>query len=320
MGLSMVEAFNQDIHYSQFFNSPLNLSPALTGVYNGDVRVHANFRNQWSSVPVDYLSGDIGADLVHPSKNRRLAYGVLLNFDRAGDLNLGWSGATLLGSYSIKAGEFNKVTPGVSLSYLSRGLDQANAISGNQWDGKNRNQNTSSELVPSDNISFMDIALGINFRRQKAYRQHLDLGVSAFHLNSPTDRFFDQATYDSKRPIKLNFYGMLNRPISNKLDLLANVLYSTQASYQELVLNAQGKIYLSSAANKALYLGLGYRLNDAWYPMIALQLGQFYGSFSYDLNISDWDVASDGRGGPELSLRYIWAKVGDIDFKPCLIF
>lgn len=310
----------QDIHYSQFFNSPLNLSPALTGVYNGDVRAHANFRQQWAGVPVDYLSGDLGVDIRHPSKNRNLAYGLLLNYDRAGDLDLGWTGATLLGSYSIKAGENIKVTPGVSVSYLSRSFSQGNATSGNQWNGKGVGPGESVELIQSDNISYLDIGAGLNLRRQTSYRQHLDLGVSLFHINAPTEKFFTQEAYTSTRPLKFNAYGMLNHPLSNKLDVIANLLYSKQEAYQEIVLNAQAKIFLSKAANKALFLGAGYRVGDAWYPMIAFQLGQFYGSFSYDANISDWDVASDGRGGPELSVRYIWAKVRDIDYKPCLIF
>ncbi len=44
----------QDIHYSQFGNSPLNVSPALTGAFDGDTRFGANFRSQWSNVPVGY--------------------------------------------------------------------------------------------------------------------------------------------------------------------------------------------------------------------------------------------------------------------------
>ena len=40
----------QDIHFSQFYMSPLNLNPALTGVMNCNVRLVANYRNQWASV------------------------------------------------------------------------------------------------------------------------------------------------------------------------------------------------------------------------------------------------------------------------------
>ena len=41
---------SQDIHFSQFYMSPLNLNPAMTGVMNGNVRLTGNYRNQWASV------------------------------------------------------------------------------------------------------------------------------------------------------------------------------------------------------------------------------------------------------------------------------
>ncbi|HNM24595.1 MAG TPA: type IX secretion system membrane protein PorP/SprF, partial [Saprospiraceae bacterium] len=40
----------QDIHFSQFYMSPLNLNPAMTGVMNCNHRIVANYRNQWSSI------------------------------------------------------------------------------------------------------------------------------------------------------------------------------------------------------------------------------------------------------------------------------
>ena len=46
--------FAQDIHFTQYYNSPLNVSPALTGVFQQDMRIALNWRNQWRSVPVDY--------------------------------------------------------------------------------------------------------------------------------------------------------------------------------------------------------------------------------------------------------------------------
>jgi len=41
----------QDIHYSQFDRSPLNINPALTGLFKGDLRFIGNYRSQWNRVP-----------------------------------------------------------------------------------------------------------------------------------------------------------------------------------------------------------------------------------------------------------------------------
>ena len=165
----------QDIHYSQFFNSPLNLNPGLTGIYNGDVRVQANYRSQWANVPVDYVSGAIGIDFKRKpnAKNNFLGYGLLLNFDQAGDLNLGWTGGNAFASYSLKVGQHNYITPGVTLGYYSRNYNANNAITTSQWTGKGIDPATSPELLGQDNIGFVDIGIGANFRRQKSHRQRV---------------------------------------------------------------------------------------------------------------------------------------------------
>src|ERR1044071_3130060 len=44
-------ADSQDLHFSQFMNSPLLTNPANTGfIPDGDYRLGVNFRNQWASL------------------------------------------------------------------------------------------------------------------------------------------------------------------------------------------------------------------------------------------------------------------------------
>ena len=50
VALWMVPLSAQDIHFSQFYLSPLNLNPAMTGLMNCNTRIVANYRNQWASV------------------------------------------------------------------------------------------------------------------------------------------------------------------------------------------------------------------------------------------------------------------------------
>src|SRR5919199_4055161 len=40
----------QDPNFSQFFASPLTLNPALTGKFDGVLRVAGNYRNQWPTI------------------------------------------------------------------------------------------------------------------------------------------------------------------------------------------------------------------------------------------------------------------------------
>ena len=56
-------AFAQDPGFSQFFASPLTLNPALTGKFNGDLRVAGNYRNQWPSINNAFITSTISVDM-----------------------------------------------------------------------------------------------------------------------------------------------------------------------------------------------------------------------------------------------------------------
>ncbi len=59
----------QDPHFSQFFASPLTLSPAFTGKFDGSWRLAANHRNQWPSIPKAYVTSSASFDLPILKKN-----------------------------------------------------------------------------------------------------------------------------------------------------------------------------------------------------------------------------------------------------------
>ena len=54
----------QGLHFSQFYNAPMLLNPANTGLLqNSDWRVGTSYRNQWATVPVNYNTFSVFADL-----------------------------------------------------------------------------------------------------------------------------------------------------------------------------------------------------------------------------------------------------------------
>ncbi len=63
-----VISFAQDIHYSQFYASPLTLNPALTGVNECNYRIGAMYRNQWKSVTTPYQTPSISFEINHGQK------------------------------------------------------------------------------------------------------------------------------------------------------------------------------------------------------------------------------------------------------------
>lgn len=294
----------------------------MTGYFNGEARYHANYRNQWASVPVDYLSAAAGADFKfrnHKNSNYTAA-GILINYDMAGDLNLSLTDLNLFLAYSFQLGERSRFSPAVTVSYAQRRFDPDGVRTGNQWDGRAYNPSIPAEDLGADNRSYFDAGAGINYRWQKAYRSYFDIGISAYHLVSPNETFNPEANYNAPRPQRYTVYGLFNIPLANRVDVLLNGIYTMQEAYRERVVNTQLKFYIGQKQSSAFYLGGGYRFKDAWYPMVALEVGRVYGAFSYDFNISDFETVTDGRGGPEISLRYIVAKIPRGIDKPCPLY
>ncbi len=96
-----------------------------------------------------------------------------------------------------------------------------------------------------------------------------------------------------------------------------------QGPYEQIVAGGALKVHLNHNRGKELALALGaaYRVGDAFIPQIAVNYTQWYGSFSYDINISDFEVATARRGGPEFTLIYIISKVQPLGtFKACPLY
>ena len=64
IGAVVFSSEGQDHKFSQFYNSPLNLNPALTGKLNSYYRIVANYRNQYAriSTPSPYNTFAFSAD------------------------------------------------------------------------------------------------------------------------------------------------------------------------------------------------------------------------------------------------------------------
>ena len=79
---------SQDIHFSNWQMSPLNLNPANAGMFDGNGRLIFNYRNQWKSVPVPYSTFSFATDFNLDKsliKKTDEAIGIIFNHDASGD-------------------------------------------------------------------------------------------------------------------------------------------------------------------------------------------------------------------------------------------
>jgi type IX secretion system PorP/SprF family membrane protein len=330
--------YAQDFHYSQFFNSPLHLNPGLTGIYNGDIRYMGNYRSQWTSVPTNYQTFTVAVDAKFIRKTFRKGFfsgGMEINYDQAGLSRLRLIDLNLSGSYTATFSEHFLMTLGAAGRIGQRSFDLANLSFDQQYDELYGQYNPNlpiNEIFDQTSHFFPDLSTGINFRFQDIdasalvnrldKRSKLDIGMGVFHLLRPDQSFI--GTQKSQLPMRLSPYLMGTLMLGKDIDFILNGTAQFQGSIREIVGLAGLKLHLNRQLGKqfALQLDFGYRyaseFGDAMIPGIEFFFNGWQAGFTYDINISDFNVATSKKGGPEISLRYIFRKVRPLPiFKIC---
>ena len=110
--LMNMSSYGQDPSFSQFYSSPLNVNPALTGNINADWRVISNIRNQWVGLNSPYATGTISYDTKIMQNedvpgNNFVGLGGMLMYDRTMSGIVKSTYASLDLSYNMTLGEDN---------------------------------------------------------------------------------------------------------------------------------------------------------------------------------------------------------------------
>lgn len=325
---TIFEVCAQDLHYSQFYNSPQNLNPANTGNFRGDHRFIGSFRDQWRFVPVPWFTFSATYDAKNFSllKGNRhfIGYGAYLNHDRQGDGVLNLSTVAAQGAYHYFLHPQHMVSGGLSVGISSRGFNSETLTWDSQWNGDNYDPSRpSGEIFDGfERINFLDMGMGLNYKYQRSERTNIDLGVGGIHLFMPEQKFDNRNT--AKLPVRWSFSAIGNVKLISALDLQLHALYQSQGVYDETVFGGLGKIYISHKKGNEtqLHLGLGYRTSGSLIPKIALQYNNYYASFSYDSDRTGFNnTLGILRGGPEFHFKYTIMNVPALrDFKVCPIY
>ncbi len=305
----------QDMHYSQFYNTPQNINPALTGLFNGDHRFTASMRDQWRFVPVPWFtfSGAYDRKLyVLKGEKHFLGAGAIFNHDRQGDGKLNLTSLSVNAAYHRLLTPNHIVSGGLVLGFASRGFDSQSFTWDHQWNGDAfiASLGSGEGFDNFERVSFLESGAGFNYRYQKSSRTFADIGIGALHLIKPNTAFYGTAV--SKLPSRITLSAVGQIKVADILDIQLSGLHHKQGVYNEIVVGGLGKIYLSQKRGKEtqLHLGLGYRTAGSWIPTGAFQYNNIYVGFSYDIDKTGFnETVKISRGGPEVHVRYFIANV-----------
>jgi type IX secretion system PorP/SprF family membrane protein len=304
-------AKSQDIHFSQFLSSPVNLNPSMAGSFNDDYRLIMNHRNQWQSVTVPFRTLSAGFDAKISSFALPKSYfgaGLLVNSDRAGDSRFGTQQVKLVFSYHhiLKSDSSMVISGGIAGTYNYTSIDYNSLYYGTQYDGHQYNPYLPNyELFSDDRISYFDFETGIMF-----YHTINDIrmryGLSFNHLNKPIISFDNNEQVELYR--KFNFFAQGEFMVSEQMKAFPSILFLRQGWFQEFMVGGLMKQRLNHIAFNAFWFGGWLRWKDALVLKIGIDYFNLNLGISYDINISKLVVASNSLGGLELSLVYIFGK------------
>jgi len=311
----------QDIHFSQIGNSPLNISPALTSVFSGDIRFVGNYKSQWQSVPVNFMTFAGSYEMKFLNKNMpnsQFGGGLIFNYDQAGygDLSLSQLGVNL--GYTHQMSKRNFLSGGFQISANQRMFKPQQLSFDDQFDGESYNSDLSSaEVFDDPSLFYLNFSAGINWHYQiPEKRTRLDLGASIFNLNEAPQSFFDRK--DVVLAQRIHIHGMGSMMVSENIDLSLLGLLTKQGPYSETIVGFGAKIYLNKTMTKelAIQFGANYRVGDAIIPTFEIDFRNMIKlGLSYDVNTSVFTEATNGKGSPEFSIIYTLRKVKPLNEK-----
>lgn len=311
--LPVLAARAQDIHFSQFYETPLLRNPALAGIFTGDYRVQAIFRDQWNSFTDAYRTGSLNAEYKWPvgRQDDFFTTGLEIFYDKAGT-------AALETTELMPAINYHKSLSDQRPMYLSLGfmgglvektLDLSKVTTNSQYNGTAYDPALpNGETILSPNVHYLDGSLGVSFNTAYGEDNHNTLyaGFAYHHLNRPKNSFYKNPTVelDPKIVVSAGTKTILN----DYSYFTFHADFSQQGPAQEIIGGVLYSYKLGDDPDNYPYtfsLGGFFRWKDALIPVIRLETNSLCISLSYDVNTSQLNTVSYARGGFELSLSYI---------------
>lgn len=294
--------YAQDIHFSQFFETPLLRNPALAGIFTGDIRAQMVYRDQWGSVTDGYRTGSLNGEYKLPigKADDFITIGGQVLFDRAGTAALTQTSILPVVNYHKSlSNEHNRyLSVGFMGGVVNRSFDRSKMIT----------EDPSGEPTAVNNYTYMDGSVGLSYNSNLSENpeDNFYLGAAYHHFTRPKNSFFRDPSIQLNP--KWTGSAGFRFGVAEYAYVSIQADYSIQEKYQETVVGAMYGLKIGPELEKPKYTihaGAFIRWSDALIPVVKLDYAPFTVAFSYDVNISKLKPYSYGRGGFEMSVSYI---------------
>jgi len=318
--LSGVVLRAQDIHFSQVYETPLLISPANTGFYNGYFRAIANYRSQWAAMNNAFQTMGLSLDGGLFKSKKRPAFmglGLTIYNDKAGVASIRKTTAMLNVSGLVKVGKNSAFSVGLAGGTAATSGNYNKLTYASQYNGNYIDPGIDSREPIYRQYTTVDVAAGAayDFAKYKKDQDHDDvssfrIALGAYHLNRAVQEYGPGSAY--KTPVRWTaaFTSVFDME-DTKFTVTPTLIFQAQGTFQELYMGSYVKYRMSTGTKvtgektqNAIGVGIFYRRKDALVAKLIFDLGDYSIGMAYDANVSAYRRASNGFGGFEISLRY----------------
>jgi len=302
----------QDIHFSQFSETPLLRNPALAGIFSGDLRIQGVYRTQWNSVTVPYQTSSINAEYKIPVGHADdfLTLGGAILYDKAGTIALTATHVSPVLNYhkSLSAERNMYLSAGFTAGIVQRKFDWSKMTTNSQYNGTAYDPALGNgEPFLNNNYLYFDGSAGLSFNTQigENVDNNIFIGAAYHHFNKSAKMSFFNSP-DVELIPKIVFSAGVKMSVNDYAYVTFHGDYSKQGPSREIISGLLYSLKLDDPARPHYVISGGgfLRWKDAFIPVIKIEVSPLTFALSYDVNVSQLKAASQSQGGFELSISY----------------
>lgn len=314
----------QDPRFSQFYAAPLELNPAMIGVYEGKFRATANYRELYTSILSDNPFRTIAASFdmrFNVAKGDYVGVGVSALRDEVGISNYNRVRGNIGASYLKQLGGGRYATntqylvAGAQVGVGQRGFDFGKLWFTNQFDTEQAvidfGASTGENFDNQNTDTYLDFNAGLLWYIVFEENRSIYFGAAAYHLNNPNISFLNDSDEILHTRYVAHAGGEL--PFNDNLSILPAIAIMTQNQSMSTTLGANFRYRNRDWREVAIRIGGWVHIvnqldsgvgMDAFIIAAILETEKVNFGINYDITASSLSTANNARGAFELSVVF----------------
>jgi type IX secretion system PorP/SprF family membrane protein len=315
----------QDVHFSQFSYTPLQVNPALTGIFDGKARVSNSYRSQWSGFGNGYKTIHVSADAAigkETMKNKYFGIGGMVYQDKAGEA--GFRSTIIEGSLSFTSAFSDQEDHFFSLGFQAglnqQSVDLTKASWDSQWNGDSHDPSLpSGESIQLNEFTYLDFNAGVLYYYIPDGINSFSAGVSLSHIGNPNVSYYINSETPLRSKLTIHSTAEISIDKYDEMWVTPKVLALMQGEQKEYLFGGSFKNkvqfksrYTNYKKEAYFYGGLYYRWDDAVVVNARFEFNTLGLGLSYDINTSNLSKLAGSANAFEINLTFVsYVKKGN---------